>query len=411
MDKVLIIGAVWPEPKSSAGGSRMIQLIDFFVKDKYKVFYCSAASNEVFNVDLVVLGVEKFNVKLNDSSFDSQLEELSPDVVVFDRFMVEEQFGWRVAQVCPSAVRIIETIDLHCLRITRKEGLQDGTLVADSIGLREKLLENDTAKREIAAILRSDLSLMISQAEIEILKDIFEIKENLLFYLPYKAAAKIEEVPSFQDRSSYMTIGNFKHAPNWDSVLQIKNEIFPRIRKKHKDAKMYVYGAYADEKVFNLNNPKMGFYVLGRADDAMEVMQKARVCLAPLRFGAGIKGKLVESMVCGTPNVTTSIGAEGMHGGMQWNGFVENDYDTFSDAAVCLHQDEDTWNVKQQFGFELLNNFDSKKEEALLSSRLVQVKNNLVQLRKNNFIGSMLMHHTMQSTKFMSRWIELKNAK
>ncbi len=411
MDKVLIIGAIWPEPKSSAGGSRMIQLIDFFLKDKYKVFYCSAASNDVYNRDLEELGVEKFNIKLNDSSFDSQLKELSPDVVVFDRFMVEEQFGWKVAQVCPSAVRIIETIDLHCLRLTRKEGLQEGVLAANSIGLRERLLENDTAKREIAAILRSDLSLMISEAEMDILKDVFEIKENLLFYLPYKGVEKVEEVPSFQERTGYMTIGNFKHGPNWDSVLQIKNEIFPRIKKIHKDAKMYVYGAYADEKVFNLNNPKMGFHVLGRAEDAMEVMQKARVCLAPLRFGAGIKGKLVESMACGTPNVTTSVGAEGMQSNMQWNGFVENDYEAFSAAAVRLHEDEDTWNSKQLFGFKLLEHFKSDVEEALLSKRLTHVRSNLEQLRSDNFIGSILMHHTMQSTKFMSKWIELKNAK
>jgi len=87
---------------------------------------------------------------------------------------------------------------------------------------------------------------------------------------------------------------------------------------------MHVYGAYPPPKATQLHNPKQKFYVLGWVESAEHVMKNARICLAPLRFGAGLKGKLLDAMQFGTPSITTEIGAEGMHDKLAWNGIITN---------------------------------------------------------------------------------------
>lgn len=403
--KVLFVGAVWPEPNSSAGGTRLMQLLHFFLKSNFQVYYCSGASDSPYMEDIASLGIITFPVKLNCDSFNEQVAEIEPNVVVFDRFMMEEQYGWRVDESSPSALKIIETIDLHCLRLARKEQVKKGG------GLQEILLESTVAKREVAAILRSDLSLMISTAEMSVLKECFSVPESLLYYLPFEVdLSKLDHSIPFAEKVDFVSIGNFKHEPNWDSVLHLKKVIFPLIRKKLPKAKMLIYGAYPDQKAFNLTNKSEGFHVFGRAETAKEVISRARVCLAPLRFGAGIKGKLIDSMLYGTPNVTTSIGSEGMRGEFPWSGVVADNDEEFVEAAVKLYSDEIAWKTAVTNGENILKGcFSVEDSHRKLESLIRELTKNLKLHRNKNFVGSMLKHHTMQSTKFMSRWIAEKN--
>ena len=177
---VLILGSVWPEPQSSAAGVRMMTLISLFLEQGWKVIYGSAAADSDYCADLSELNVEKIRVQLNDSGFDSYIRDVNPSIVVFDRFMVEEQFGWRVAEQCPDALRILDTEDLHCLRRARRKAFKESREFQ-----AEDLLSSDVARREIASILRSDLSLLISRYELELLKTLFKVDESLLLYLPF----------------------------------------------------------------------------------------------------------------------------------------------------------------------------------------------------------------------------------
>ena len=178
--QVLIIGSVWVEPNSSAAGKRMLQLITQFLERGYEVTFVSAAQKSEKAVDLISMGVHESFIELNNISFDHFIKKLQPQIVLFDRFIMEEQFGWRVAEYCPKAIRILDTEDLHCLRKTREICLKNNIDFS-----QEELLKQDISKREIAAILRCDLSLIISVFEIEILKKIFKIEESILMYLPF----------------------------------------------------------------------------------------------------------------------------------------------------------------------------------------------------------------------------------
>jgi glycosyltransferase involved in cell wall biosynthesis len=409
LKNLLIIGFVWPEPKSSAAGSRMMQLIYFFQSQNYVITFASpcAKSDNAFNLESI--NVSQIAIQLNSSSFDIFVKELNLDVVLFDRFMMEEQFGWRIAEHCPSALRILDTEDLHCLRKGRLQAFKDKKPFDNSYLLSE------TAKREIASIYRSDLSLIISEVEIEILKNQFKVDENLLVYLPFMldliSEQSIENLPKFQKRQHFISIGNFLHEPNYNAVLYLKETIWPLIKKQLPKAELHIYGAYASQKVNQLHNEKQGFLIKGFAEDVKEVMKQAKVCLAPIRFGAGLKGKLVDAMQNGTPCVVTSIGAEGMFGNLQPNGFIEDDPQKIADNAVRLYQDEMLWNKKQQNGCQIINQrFNKTNHQQKFSSVL---KESIQQLNKNrirNFTGQMLQHHTLQSTKFMSKWIEEKNS-
>ena len=315
---ILIIGFVWPEPDSTAAGIRMMQLIHFFLKHDYRITFASTASETELSCDLDRLGIKKVHIKLNHSSFDDFLASLVPDIVIFERFMVEEQFGWRVAQRVPHALRILETQDLHSLRISRQEAFKEGKVFSI-----QNWLAHDTAKREIASIYRSDLTLLLSCYEIALLGDKLKIDENLMLHLPFLLDPidkdRIEKWIDFDDRSDFIYLGNGKHLPNIDAVQWLKKEIWPRILEIVPWAQLHIYGAYLPRNVLQLHKPSEGFNVRGRATSVNKVMGRARVNLAPLRFGAGLKGKLIDAMYNGTPSVTTSIGAEGLHAQLPWN--------------------------------------------------------------------------------------------
>ena len=408
--KVLIIGFVWPEPNSSAAGSRMMHLIDIFQSKNHDITFATACAKSDNAFDLKSIGVKTKTIQLNDSSFDDFIKELNPDIVLFDRFMIEEQFGWRVAEHCPKALRLLDTEDLHSLRKGRLQALKDNAVF--DIGY----LHNDTAKREIASIYRCDLSIIISEVEIEILSHQFKVDLNLLCYLPFLLESislkSQQELPNFKEREHFITIGNFLHDPNVDGVKYLKEEIWPFIRKKLPKAEMHIYGAYETQKITQLNNKKEGFLIKGFVEDINEVMQYYKVCLVPLRYGAGLKGKIVDAILNGVPCVTTSIGAEGMYGDLKPNGFVEDDPITFAEKAIELYTNKIYWAGKQKNGVEIINiRFDKQLLMTDFLNRIELLQNGLEAHRKSNFIGSMLLHHTMQSTKFMSKWIEEKNKK
>ncbi len=403
--KLLVVSTVWVEPRSSAAGSRMLQLLDLFQEMSFAITYASTSGPSDHSEDLRTLGFQTATITLNDASFDTFLNELKPDVVLFDRFMAEEQFGWRVADQLPNALRVLDTEDLHCLRKAREMAVVQNREVTDLD------LHSDVAMREIAAIYRSDFSLMISSYEIELLQNFFKVPAHLLHYIPFLLPTLKGDFVSYEDREHFVTIGNFLHKPNWDATLQLKNEIWPLIKKELPKAELHIYGAYASEKVNQLHSKKQGFLIEGRAESAAKVISQARVLLAPLRFGAGLKGKFIDAMQTGTPSVTTTVGAEAMSDGLEWGGAIEDDTSAFAKAAISLYTDETRWKRAQDIGRDIINkNFQKQFFAEDFKSKISYLLKNLNSHRLSNFTGKMIQHQIMRSTKFMSLWIEAKNS-
>ena len=399
-----------------------MQLLETFLGQGWDITFSSPANPGENRADLIALGIREVPIELNSSRFDAFIRELAPDIVLFDQFMMEEQFGWRVEKNCPHALRVLETSDLQSLRHARHQRLKDRLKVDDvsqdfsdvfAPALHEEfalMAGTDLAQREIAALYRCDLNLMVSEVEIELLVEHFKLPRSLLLWCPLMLDLPSEPLVPFEERAHFLSIGNFRHAPNWDAVLWMKNAIWPLIRQQLPGAQLHLYGAYTPPKAAALHNPAQGFHIMNWAEDALQVMSAARVCLAPLRFGAGIKGKLIESMLCGTPNVTTPIGAEAMYGELPWPGSIAQSAEDIARAAVQLYSDPVRWTEAQDAGLALLaNRYQRQVHGPALIESITACRAELAQRRRDNFTGSMLRHHQHKSTQYMSQWIEEKN--
>ena len=403
MKQLVIIGSVWPEPQSTAAGSRMLQLISLFQEQGYDVTFMCSASQSDYSYDLSQISVRTQSIELNNVSFDLEIAKTNPSIVLFDRFMIEEQYGWRVAEQCPNALRILDTEDLHFLRKARETAYkQNRTLVFEDY-------ISDTFKREMASIYRCDLTLLISEYEMQLATEIFKMDASILYYLPFLSEEVNIKVPKFEDRQHFVSIGNFLHEPNWQTVLLLK-KYWSTIKKQLPEAQLLVYGAYVTEKAKQLHDEKEDFLIQGRADNVVTVFKNARVLLAPIPYGAGLKGKLFEAMQHGLPSVTTAMGAEGMHGNLEWNGAIATHESDFINHAIQLYTEENQWKTAQKKGYEIIEKrFKTSLFAADFINKVYYLQENLNTHRNKNFLGQIVQHQSLQSTKYMSKWIEAKN--
>lgn len=450
MSTLLVFGYVWPEPQSSAAGWRMLSLLQMFIGNGYQVHFACAAEHSSHAVDLAALGITAHKVAINDSAIEAWLTQLMPDMVLYDRFMLEEQFGWRVRQCCPAAMQILDSEDLHFLRAARQQRWKAQQSSTPSplntpstlpvIQTRGTALYSELAAREIAAMYRVDLTLTISLAEMDILQQDFNFPPAQLCYCPFfvDSAATPVRLPTsnirtslpvlpYEERQHFVFIGNFRHEPNWQAVLWLQ-KIWPDIRAQLPTAQLHIYGAYPPPKLTALANHRQGFYIKGWADDAREVLAHARLLLAPLPFGAGLKGKLIDAWQVGTPVVTTSIGAEGFVtkiGALvadaekvmdsaalalptSFAGAIADDAEALVDAAVRLYRDAALWQSAAAHCSNMLEPLDTQQQQARIWPHIAAVQQQLLQHRQQNFTGQMLQLHHMRSTQYMAQWIEVK---
>jgi len=394
----LILGKVWPEPSSTAAGRRTLDVIIALAARGWTLHFASAAQPSEHALDLDALGVTTHTVAVNDSAFDEWIAALAPEVAIFDRFMTEEQFGWRVAQQCPAALRVLDTSDLHSLRVAREQALKTGAALN---------LKNETALREIASIYRSDLTLMISEFEMALLHREYSVPDRLLAYWPFSVSLP-EGHPSYIERADFIMIGSLMHPPNLDAARWCQQAIWPLIRSELPEAELHVYGSYGDRFAAELNARKAdGFHFKGRAEDALQTMANYRVNLAPLRYGAGLKGKVFDGFLTGTPTVMTPIASEGIFIDFGW---AAASAAAFAHEAVKLYRDIVAWEARQQSEQKVCRErFDAQLWRNRLPELLEHAHESRHTHRESNFVGQMLRHHHHRSTEFMSRWIEAKN--
>jgi len=392
MKRVLILGTVFPESNSSAAGRKMLQWISLFQQQKWLIHYASTSPLNDFSDDLSKLEVETQQVEVNAASFDLFLQEIQPEIVLYDRFMVEEQFSWRIREAFPNCVHLLETQDLHFLRWARQ---------------KDESIYNQLTKRELAAILRCDLSFIISRKEITLLQEKFPFVAPQIEYFPLCYSPDFSAIENLSDRRDFFFIGNFHHAPNVDAVLFLK-KIWKQIHTELKTVNCHIYGAYPTQQILELQQKNDGFFVHGHLAEAKTAFLRHRVLLAPLKFGAGLKGKLLESMQFGGISLTTEIGAEGISEKPFWNGKIVSQ-DEFATAAIQLYLDREKDEIYQKNGFKILQeNFDLSIFNALIINKINNILLNIEQWRNERFLTEIVNFHRIQSVRYLSKWINEK---
>ncbi|MFT5121988.1 MAG: hypothetical protein ACI9TH_000102 [Kiritimatiellia bacterium] len=379
---------------------RAWQLLEACQAAGWTCVVASAAAEHPARLELETAGFRTQQVEVNDMAFDSFVSELVPSLVVFDRFMTEEQFSWRVRAHAPHAMRVLDLVDLHALREARQEACKAG-VDAMSVQLdagREKL------QRELAAMWRSDVSLVISSAEMSMLDDL-GLPESKRLYCPLVYEA-LQTTTGYSSREHFVFIGNFRHPPNADAVVYLKEAIWPAIRSALPKAELHVYGAYPPRHFMDMSNPGTGFIVKGPARDLPETLARYRVCLAPLRFGAGLKGKILDSMGAGTPVVTSRVGGEGVFP-VPHPSVVDAEA-AFISTAVELYGNPSVWSRHQSLICEALDAFSPDLLVQSLAT-LERLFANLSEVRVKDYSGQAFWQQTLRSTEYFSRWITAKN--
>lgn len=439
MRKILFIGPVFPEPTSSAAGVRTVGLLEDFLSRGDRILFASPSDQNAFASALQEKGIETFQIGPNDPAFDLRLHEFAPEVVVFDRFMLEEQFGWRVAEHAPKALRILDTIDLHFLRRARADRLatflgaavsnpsqREGSSIPDEqLGeLYDSLDEIDTPDclRELASIYRSDLSLILSTFEEQLLQNGFGVDPSLLLGLGFGyPEADTARWRPHAERKHFVSIGNFRHLPNRDAAFWLARVLWPKIREElsrhgEREAEFHLYGAYAPKEIMALDSPKDRIRVFGPAVESVPTLRDYRALLAPLRFGAGIKGKISDAWAAGIPVVTTPIGAEGMveaDAPAGFAGLVARTETEFADAAAGAYLDSEGGETLRAAGRVALGalydqSFNRRKFLDRIDE-LLESPDRLADHRRQNLIGRILGADFSGRTKYFSKWIEEKN--
>lgn len=392
--QILIIGNHLPEPKSSAAGRKMMQWLEMFRQNEDEVVYASVMQPTHFSEEISDWIKRWLPIQLNDDSFQQQVKEIHPDIVIYDEFTLEEQFGWRVREVVNNAIHILETQDLHFLRDARR---------------KKKDIHSELAKRELASILRCDLTSIISSLEVNFLKENFPFVSPQIIYFPLCYPVLKQEFTDNSLRKDFCFIGNYHHLPNRDAVLLLRQK-WKEIRKELPHVKIFIYGAYPDATILNLHSEKDGFIVRGRAESVAEIFAKHRILLAPLQFGAGLKGKLLEAMQHGILSVTTPVGCEGIGTENYWNGKVGDVENFVRNAVDCYRLDETSYQNFQQIGVNILQaNFDEKHFNQTIYETISTVASRLNEWRNQHFLSEILNHHRQQSVRYLSKWIAAKN--
>lgn len=228
---------------------------------------------------------------------------------------------------------VYETCDMHHLRLSRMAALN----------LDIKLLRNAEEVKfvEYAAMEYCDATIIRSSVEMQMLSNLsFHHK---LHYFPLVTVCNKIDYPKWNERSGIAFIGGFNHNPNIDAVLYFSNEILPLIHSVKPDINFYVIGQNPPEAIRRLESKNIK--VLGYVEDLVEILATVHATVVPLRYGAGVKGKIGASMAAGVPTVSTQIGIEGMGLTDGTNVLVGPDETRFAQNVLKLITDEETWKL------------------------------------------------------------------
>jgi O-antigen biosynthesis protein len=375
--RILIIDDIPPLPDRASGALRhyntLKQLIDLDCQVTYAHMmgkqYSDEKAAEYFH-DFEMQGVEFhwFNYESwwgirNTPSVQPILKELIGslelkarkfDFVYIAFWHIADYFIDLIRNEIPDTPVIIDSVDIHYLREQRR-----AYLLKDNNLLNEAAL---TKQRELALYTKSDCVLTVTAQDKDVLKK--DLADKAVFVIPDVHDAR-DSASGFDERKDFIFVGNFNHNPNEDAVFYFVNEIFPLIKKGLTDVKFYIVGNNPTERITALSSDDI--IVTGWVPEVEPYLNKCRVTVTPLRFGAGMKGKVGQSLSHGLPMVSTSIGAEGMNIINGVHSFITDDPKEFAQKAILLYTDKSLWESFSAKGKELIS---SQFSSAMMRKRL-----------------------------------------
>lgn len=328
---MLFIDGEIPQHDIAAGYHIVFEYLKIFVKNGYKVLFWPFNRTRVdpYASEMEAMGID---VIVGDISFDDFMSTNGSriDVAIVSRPEVASAcldaiFNYSDAKV------IYFAIDLYFLRLGRKAGI---------VGGEEEYQQAMRMKaEELRVMRRADLSLFLNEAEVAVVNEEDSSIQTAL--IPWIQESNSRKGQDFASRKDLVFLGSFLHDPNVDAVDWFRGAIFPLIKDRVPDIRISIIGSNVPDEIKALDS--QDFRIMGYVPDLESVMSRARVMVAPIRYGAGIKGKIAMAQSYGLPVVTTTIGAEGMGLRDGHDVMIADAAEDFAVAVERVYGDRTTW--------------------------------------------------------------------
>jgi GT2 family glycosyltransferase/2-polyprenyl-3-methyl-5-hydroxy-6-metoxy-1,4-benzoquinol methylase/glycosyltransferase involved in cell wall biosynthesis len=332
--RVLVLDHCTPTPNQDAGSVTVFNLLLLLREMDFQVTFI--AEDNVLYMPAYTTALQRSGIEVlytpYVTSVKQHLKESGEryDLAFLFRPGVVERHVQTVRKYCPNAKVLFHTVDLHYLRMSR-----EAQLLKDKS--KQKAAE-EMKLREFVAIRAADASIVHSTAELEILKPL--LPEARLHVFPLIMDVKGSE-KTFSERRDIVFVGGYQHAPNVDAVQYFVKDVMPVLREQLPGVRFYVVGSKPPAEIQALASEDV--IITGFVENLNLLLDKMRVSIAPLRYGAGIKGKIGTAMAVGLPVVATSLATEGMSLMDGENILVVDGPAAFANAVARIYRDEALW--------------------------------------------------------------------
>ncbi|MDR3444384.1 MULTISPECIES: glycosyltransferase [unclassified Dyella] len=348
---ILIVDALTPDPNRDSGSLRLVNIMRLLREMGWRVTFM-ADNRRSTPAEISRLGAMGVRVLCKPwaPALPAWLahEGKSLDAVMLCRHYVMAPHLPLIRKMAPKAKLLFDTVDLHFLREQRAAAHDDNPALA-----KQAQASRET---ELSLIRASDITFVVSPVEQKLIAaEVPEARVELL--------SNVHELfgrtHAYQEREGLVFVGGFAHPPNIDAVNWLVDDIYPRIRQQRPDIELHLIGDIPESEQRRLDLP--GVHIHGRVADLGPWMERSRIALAPLRYGAGVKGKVNMAMSHGLPVVASTIASEGMNLERGESVLVADDGASFASAILCLYDDPDLWlrlsdgglrNIRDHFSFE-----------------------------------------------------------
>jgi GT2 family glycosyltransferase/glycosyltransferase involved in cell wall biosynthesis len=349
--RVLVLDARMVMPDRDSGSVRMYNILKIMVELGCKVTFSSASLvfQEPYLYGLQQIGVEVLYAPFI-KSIDDYLKKWGGlfDVVILSRADLADKYMDSVKQYCKNACTIFDTVDVHFIREQRMAAIKHSSAIA--------WIAKKRKKQELSLVQKADVTLVVSPIEKKIIHQ--ELPDENIEIL-----SNIHEVHGssvgFKNRKGILFIGGFEHPPNIDAVCYYIETILPMLRKKLNGVKSYIIGSNPPKKISDYASDDL--IITGHVKDIEPYLYNCRVSIAPLKYGAGVKGKINLSMSYGLPVVATGLAVEGMNLSHGNDVLIADNPQYFADELAAIYENVNLWrklsengkaNIRAHFSFE-----------------------------------------------------------
>jgi glycosyltransferase involved in cell wall biosynthesis len=349
---VLVIDSIIPEFDKDSGSRRLYKIINILLNQGYGVFLVADKKEYKYKTEYVAhyqnLGVVVYQPAIDESgNFITKklfIETILPKInfAWLHRADVFKDYKGLVSKNVNIKL-IYDMVDFHYLRFFREWQKTNHP--------KTKIEAEKYLKMEINNCEQADIIIPISNQDKEALKKFYPKQEKMITIGNVHQFLNVEQVP-LKEREGLFFIGGFSHKPNEDAIRYLYQDIMPLVWKKNKDIKVTIIGSYPTKEVLALNSEC--FKVLGFVESISNYFNASRVFVAPLRYGAGVKGKIGQSLEYGLPVVTTPVGAEGFDFGDQAKNLIDTSAKGLADKILKLYEDDVLWLEASKASKEIL---------------------------------------------------------